>query len=407
MKNQIRIEKDLDYVGLKSDDKEFIFAFPYGYNFGNKEDRILNKEDYILRKDIKKIMSVIRKCKKANPLSINGSEDDNDNLPFEDYIYLIEYYLQHNRCYYMEKEISYRNDTRGKIDWSKTIKRNKPYIQDDEIVYLKQTIRESKLLDNTLITELHKYCTIESINKLGFLYGVETKDKSSLKIDEKNKNMYIQIIHKYMSKTHDNNKIRLFSAMINVINNIDTKDKSVNYYTEEFRTVWEYMIDNVYGIKNKNEYYPHGKYKGKEEKKIDEDEKEQKEKQKTALRPDSIMKLNNEYYVLDAKYYKEGNLPNSSDINKQITYAEKVKYKEELDDLYNAFILPYDGKGVDNIKFDTYGYGDWYKLNKNYHRVAVIYMDTKYLLDIYNKTSEKIKHQKDLAKEIQKIQEAK
>ena len=58
------------------------------------------------------------------------------------------------------------------------------------------------------------------------------------------------------------------------------------------------------------------------------------------------------YYVLDAKYYRYGiapvlgtsALPQSSDINKQITYGQFVKNRKTPDgvQVFNAFIMPYN-----------------------------------------------------------------
>jgi hypothetical protein len=67
------------------------------------------------------------------------------------------------------------------------------------------------------------------------------------------------------------------------------------------------------------------------------------------------MQANNDIYILDAKYYKYGvsfnasDLPNSSSINKQISYGEYVATNDEFQDerdrgmqIYNAFLMPFN-----------------------------------------------------------------
>ena len=108
------------------------------------------------------------------------------------------------------------------------------------------------------------------------------------------------------------------------------------------------------------------------------------------------------YYVLDAKYYRYGILPRygskllpqSSDINKQITYGQFVKNRKAPDGtkVFNAFIMPYNRKnnafGIEklcgNVAEAT---GDWVNnpLNPEIHeRVQGIVFDTSYLLKNYD-----------------------
>lgn len=67
--------------------------------------------------------------------------------------------------------------------------------------------------------------------------------------------------------------------------------------------------------------------------------------------PDTVMLYNGKVYILDAKYYRYGNthkpehLPDSSSINKQITYGEYIQSMGiENDSLFNAFLMPYNSQ---------------------------------------------------------------
>ena len=72
-------------------------------------------------------------------------------------------------------------------------------------------------------------------------------------------------------------------------------NKNYRYGTYRFEYVWEKMIDKVFGIENKADYFPKTSWyvKG-----IRYDN--------ASLEPDTIMLCGNNVYILDAKYYKYG-----------------------------------------------------------------------------------------------------
>ena len=84
-------------------------------------------------------------------------------------------------------------------------------------------------------------------------------------------------------------------------------------------------------------------------------------------------------------------LPQSSDINKQITYGKFVKKKKAKNALvFNAFIMPFnmfDNKF--NIDKKPYGLvaeatGDWINNPESYELIRGIVIDTRYLLKNYD-----------------------
>lgn len=124
-----------------------------------------------------------------------------------------------------------------------------------------------------------------------------------------------------------------------------------------------------------------------------------RDKENKAIEPDTIMKYEKDVYVLDAKYYKYGitknpqHLPESSSINKQISYGEYIKTHEKFEDqrnqgmnVYNAFLMPYDSThkpyDVEKSKYYTIGEGiaDWKDNLEDYHRVQGILVDVKHLM---------------------------
>ena len=114
------------------------------------------------------------------------------------------------------------------------------------------------------------------------------------------------------------------------------------------------------------------------------------------LRPDTIMKYNGEYYIIDAKYYGKDNnevqrLPDTSDNNKQITYG---KYFEEIsgNEPYSVFLIPSGDK--ESIEF--IGYADLSEVlkskSKKYARISTLLVNTRFLMNLkFNKASDKLK----------------
>ena len=176
------------------------------------------------------------------------------------------------------------------------------------------------------------------------------------------------------------------------------------------------MIDRAFGIEDKDKYFPNTRWLT----------DYGRNRSNTPLQPDSIMIYNGKVYVLDAKLYRYGCnphrpdfLPNSSDINKQITYGEYIARTKgvPVDRLYNAFIMPFNS--ADNRFFmrDNTGnivpgftgdignvaeaVGDWKPDPKNYERVQGIVMDTRFLM--YNYIGMPEQQKQLLAKVIEKV----
>ena len=122
-------------------------------------------------------------------------------------------------------------------------------------------------------------------------------------------------------------------------------------------------------------------------------------------------------YVVDAKYYRYGvtgvrnHLPESSSINKQITYAEYIETSNELKSkygnrpIYNAFLMPFNRTNNPFSVSQYYlnigeGISDWKHNDKTYEKVQGIVIDITFLMKTYSGShSTQIKM---LAKEIEK-----
>ena len=193
-----------------------------------------------------------------------------------------------------------------------------------------------------------------------------------------------------ISSTFDDKKKKLFTAMLEIIEEEGHKSptKKFRYGTEKFMSFGKKMIDVAFGIteNKKNKFYPSAiwRLKGK------------KQEESSRLKPDTIMIIDEEYFVIDSKYYQYGvsdnpkKLPQSSDISKQIVYAEilEVKHSVPSDNIFNAFIMPFNMK-KNNFQIDNFcgyigeAFGQWRSNKKTYEQIKGIVFDTKHLMHTY------------------------
>ncbi|HCL4546937.1 LlaJI family restriction endonuclease [Clostridium botulinum] len=373
------------FVGVKADESNVVVYFPIGYKLPDNDDEI--------RQDILHLISVLAELNDDRdklPAMNKFQAPQSVDFPINAYMEIILYYMEQNG-YYTEKESRYKTGDRGRTDWSKTVKQQRGYIQPNgSLVYINRIVQISASNANQLITQIHKYCVHESFSKLGWLFTSIMPDECEIEKDEK---MFLSILHDKLANTNNDKDKRLFSSMIAMLEYLDEKPNQKQFYfgTDRFEYVWEKLIDRVFGIKQKYEYFPHANW----------NLKYGKNKTKKALQPDTIMLCSGKIFVLDAKYYRYGltgnpdHLPSSSSINKQITYGEfiasqdkfKVKYGAKVP-VYNAFIMPYNP--TENIfsingKFENIGSasGDWKTSGADYEHVQGILVDIRYLMHHY------------------------
>ncbi len=373
-----------DFVGLKFLNGKPKVFFPRGFSLS--ADEVQN------RKDILRLLSTLQKFSDRNEGSANKTFDGvtNVSFPILSYQYIIKDFLLNG--YYVEKEPLYKTDTRGKINWKKTVQNCKPIYNNGNVVYLDFFIKTNKTNENNLLTQVHKYCVRESFEKLGWLYLTNDvlPQKSNLKF---NKSKFISVLNDALNNTFNKKKRLLFTSMINIINGI-SEDIDSNYNiafgVNRFEYVWEKLIDYIFGEDNKAIYFPHATWHI-----IDKGNSES-----SSLKPDTIMLYDDKIYILDAKYYKYGmtgvaaDLPGSPSIQKQITYGEYIdvntSFPYQSNNIYNAFIMPFNKieKDNDNYKVVSVGTADWKEYgpsSENYKYVLGILLDTRYVLESYSK----------------------
>ncbi len=380
-KCRVNSNREMDtFVGLRCDDGDISINFPMGYHIS--ED---NKE---LRKDIILLFTTLAANteRRESELLTQGSSFDEVEFPLQSYIYLIKDFFA--RGYYREQEVSYKIAKTGKVNWNRTIKTQRPYVQDTDVFYLDFVIKKNSIKENELITLIHEYCVYESFERIGWLFTKMMPNKPRI---EKREMVFRSVLKEKIANTFNDRNRMLFRHMLAIIDFEGDKDSDKNYRygTYRFEYVWEKMIDKVFGVENKADYFPKTAWY------VNGDRFDN-----ASLEPDTIMLCGSNVYILDAKYYKFGvtgkawDLPESTSINKQITYGEYVANEEKFKkkhgnnmNVYNAFLMPFDSiksKNPNNPEMLKVGeaVSNWKDNSEEYQKIQGILIDVKTLMNI-------------------------
>ena len=372
-------EKDT-FVGLRCSDGDISINFPIGYH--------ISEDDNELRKDIMLLFTTLSANTKRKESDVlrQGNAFDEVEFPLQSYLYLIKDFFA--RGYYKEQEVSYKVAKKGKINWNRTIKTQKSYVQGTDVFYLDFVTKNDRVKENELITLIHAYCVYESFEQMGWLFTKIMPEKPRI---IKQDRIFRSVLKEKLANTYNDKNRILFRHMLAIIDfeGDRNSDKTYRYGTYRFEYVWEKMIDKVFGIENKADYFPKTSWW------IDKTKHEN-----ASLEPDTIMISGTNVYILDAKYYKYGvtgntkDLPESTSINKQITYGEYVatekKFKKKHGDnmrVYNAFLMPFDSlkrKCPDNSQMLKIGeaISNWKDNSEEYQKIQGILIDVKSLMSI-------------------------
>ena len=366
------------FVGLRCRDGDISINFPMGYH--------ISEDSEGLRGDILLLFAVLaaNTDKKESDLPGQGIRFDEVEFTLQSYIYLIKDFL--GSGYYREQEVSYRTAKSGKINWNRTIKTQRPYVQGTDVFYLDFVTRKNSLKDSEWITLIHEYCVYESFERMGWLFTGMMPKKPRI---AKRESVFRSVLKKKIADTYNDKNRLLFRHMLAIVEFEGDRDSEKNYRygTYRFEYVWEKMIDKAFGIGHKAEYFPRTAWHINGCRHVN-----------ASLEPDTIMLYGGNVYILDAKYYKYGitgnprDLPESASINKQITYGEYVAYEERFRKrhgnhmkVYNAFLMPFDSlkSGCpDHPEMMKIGeaVSSWKDNSEAYQNVQGILMDVRTLM---------------------------
>lgn len=440
-----KANSETEFVGIRCEKSkedgalETSIIFPLGYFKDDLTLRELPEEE--LRECVVNLFTVLsdrslqEQIHQDSSISTFAEEHGESEFPMVSYLNVIRNFLDFG--YLDEKEILYKKGANGKISWGRTIKAVQPVITEDaqNLVYLDFIARKVSYNEDTLITQVHKFCVHDALVKLGFLFGVDPSEEPLLDFDY---DLFCNAIHSKLAKTFNDRDLHLLADLARIVEYLaghkteDGKTADDFYFgVNKFAPVWEAMVDKIFGKLPqgvaKDKFNPHLRWNdGCRDEKLDESEEEivLNDPKRSTLRPDTIMVMGEGVYILDSKYYKYGltgfnsHLPGAESVCKQMAYAEYVEthWKEILEEngdpstplhfaqddtspkrIYNVFIMPYcvdAGKwneiatasprnDVYAMKRVGYIYGDWKDCKKPYHKIACILLDTKSVMQNY------------------------
>lgn len=394
-------KKQYDYVGFDVEKNNSQFIFPCQFvgdieSFDEKEKRKMARQ----------ILKIIKKAK--NELFEGGS--DETLFQFNSMIWLIQNFIE--KGYYFENEVITKPNVSGKVNWKKTIKSNNIWFDDGNIIYNKIFSNVKLIDDDAIISQIYKYCLDVAIKNLGFVFGIEKTEKSIYSI--KDLNFMTYYLKNRCNSTFLDYKKLLFGHMLNILlnGNLSKEYNAIFANDKEFEYVFELLVDNSFGLKDKKKFNPTAKYIfGKKEMPL------------RSLRPDTILEYENGEQkcccVIDAKYYSfnygEENskgLPEQSSVNKQFVYQKFIEKNVEVekDKFYDkvtaVFFLPFCAKeNEDKIQYmNGYAEAKWNN-NDITGKVYLFKVDLKTLFDEFygNDKNLKTKFIEKLNKELENV----
>lgn len=383
-----------DFIGISINDNQIILKTPLCFRIEDDE-RLLKKNIILFLKSISIATKNYEHIKKNGNLV-------GEIWPIDSYLWIIKDFIDNGFYYKREKTYSTNN---GKIEWKKTLKKM-PIYSNENIIY-KDIVTSRMTPTNDEISDIYKFCLSKAIDRIGWLFSynfnIPVQQRKSIK-------EMIILIRKEVSNTFDDIKKQRFEHMLAILSNINSigmASKNSTYGIKNYYYVFERMVDSFFTGINKKElskYNPTGTWHLVKNKKLSSSE----------LRPDTIvhkMRDGKQYtYILDAKMYKYGGLelldkqidalPETSSIQKQITYGDEVNKIDKY--VRNAFIMPYN-KELNRFKYNhdaiilddqrNFAYigfatSSWRDNSKEYDYVFSFLIDFNYLLNTYKNPKE-------------------
>lgn len=397
---------DDSFVGIKILKNEIHFYYPESYHFDIGALTVRND-----------IVDLLRTIAIAKTSSIALSQANNKTNQVGDfallsYLWLINDYLANG--FYVNREKLYKINQAGRVNWKKTMQMQ-PIVSNGNIIYPDIVVEVKNSVDNILV-EIHKYCVKKSIDYIGWLFNLKSSFIEAKPFNETVKKLYISTLHKELDKTFDDDKRLRLRHLLNVVVGLDTRDNKNEfvYGVDSYYYIFERMIDAIFGnVKDLKNFNPKAKWQL-----IRND---YKETNSSELRPDTIIVKGVDVFILDSKFYrfgytgKEEDLPETTSIQKQITYGDYIKKNVaniEINHVYNAFLLPYDKTrevflSQENIQYIGFAKSTWKDNDKGHEIIHTFLIDLYHVVKTWNRYNheqdvvflidEIIKHQKEVA----------
>ena len=369
-----------EYIGFHPSSGTFIFPCQYF-----SEQQTYEQNTALYHKEARNIIFLLKHvCQ-----DYLFGDGKNELIQFHSMIWLLQDYV--DRGYYTETETVNKNSSPGRINWKRTIKQNRIFYNNSNIIYSNFVYNRVMMNESRIITQIYKACLAYSVERLGFIYGL-TKTAHTVFDVDKDRDFIIFYLKNELNNTFRDYKKTLIGHLLSIVTHQSNKAKNVGYaiYDKEFEYVFEFLVNYAFGTEDVKKFYNAYSYCLNDLSDL---------VPASRLRPDTITKdeLNNTYFIVDSKYYNYGythnpkHLPESSSISKQLGYNHYLK--DHLIDtekdfwVRSVFVLPYAStKEGEYIKYVGYAQRDDSKDVTADHidnRVAICLIDLKELIHTY------------------------
>lgn len=310
LKNNCIIFKKVGIIFL--DGMRYII-FPKGYKKSNNRNK--NLEDIVI------LIKTLRKYYQSLQTQSVSKSEENDlkaNELIDSAMYIIEKYL--DKGIYYKKNTIINGKSMGRVDWNKTVKGADVFILNNNPFYFNTKAISRKKDYTTLMTHLHKIAVNKSLYYCGFLYGkffsIEELELDTYEAElKKNKVYYEEYIKDCISKTYNDQEIKLFKGIASILFEDISSNKNTpiaSYTSSDFHNIWEKVVSYIF--QSEYDYYKNDfpdlviTYDG--------------NKSSRKQIPDVVYKSSNDHIIIiDAKYYDiQKNMPSKDDFLKQFFY---------------------------------------------------------------------------------------
>lgn len=388
---------DDSFVGFKIKGNDIHFYYPESYRFDVMSSTMRN--DIV---DLLKTISIAKT--KSNSLSqANNVIGDEGEFALLSYLWVINDFLVNG--FYVNREKTFKTNQSGRINWKRTMQ-TQPIVSNGNVIYPNIIVEVKNNTDNILV-DIHKHCVKKSIDFIGWLFNLSSAFIEGKPYNNNIKKLYITTLKKELDSTFDDEKRLRLNHFLSVIMGLDSNDSNeFSYGVDSYHYIFERMIDSIFGnVKDLRDFNPKAKWQLVKN--------NYKETNSSDLRPDTIIINDSNVFIIDSKFYrfgftgKEEDLPETTSIQKQITYGDFILRnvtKIDIKNIYNAFLLPYNKKhntfySDQNIQYIGFAKTLWKDNKKDHELVHSFLIDLKHVVRTWNKYS----HQNDVKFLIEEI----
>lgn len=372
-----------DFVGLVFDhdkDKNGKINIHYPKSLGELP-LADEKENRKLLLNLVKSLKLSKNAEYENKYHDNTIENINlDKYPLFSYLWIWDDFKIHGRLIFSDT-VNSKNSS-GRINWKKTLQ-GPSFFYNNNVIF-NDYVYKKKIEKENLITEIYDYCVYKCLEMIFFLTNLSKNIVHPLYKDiSGRKNEYINCLTDIIETTFDDEKKLRYEHMLNIVKS-SSFDSLINKYVvgvSSYAGVFEKEINILLGNVNDISYfYPKASL-------IKEDGSEEP---LGNLRQDTININDDQYIIIDSKFYEFSNMPAVESVAKQIVYGESIERNKNVsgDNIYNVFLIPRsfeeeDWESNDIIKYHGYSKVDWKDNNKKYEKVLFYFIDLKYVINNY------------------------